>query len=224
LEKLLLDGGGNPKVGPVPSDQPGCVYHASLLLAKELEANVKNPRRGFTSGVEVPEGFSRRNCLQETEFVFGGRDQTPSSTRPSKKRKGDHNQSERDLLERNWNNTEDIRPSLLPSVRVLNLVVDVFYSTIHPWIPFIHLDRFREQFNDAERRSDLEIILHAMVFATMKYLKEADTNMGQSEIASQVQMSRNVVMLTVTDRMTLQNIQALIIVAFHDVCIQSLHS
>ncbi|OBT56879.1 hypothetical protein VE04_01975 [Pseudogymnoascus sp. 24MN13] len=51
----------------------------------------------------------------------------------------------------------------------------------------------------------------------MKYLKEADTNMEQSEIASQVQMSRNVVMLIATDRMSLHNIQALIIVAFHDI-------
>jgi hypothetical protein len=217
LENLLLDGEGNPKPVPVPSDQSGCVYHASLLLAKELQANVENSGRLFASGEEAHGGPSRRNCLKETEFVFGAGDQAPSNGRPSKKRKTDHEQSEYNLLERNWDDARDILSSLLPSVRVLDLVVDAFYSTIHPWIPIIHLNRFREQFNDARRRSDLEIILHAMVFATMKYLKEEDTNMGQSEIARQVQLSRNVVMLTATDRLTIQNIQALIIVAFHDV-------
>lgn len=208
----------------MPSDQAGCIYHASLLLAKELESSVKNPGKSATSGNQAPNGQSRRNCLQDTEFVFGAGDQTRSSARPSKKRKIHDEQNAGDLLERNWGNSDDIRSSLLPSEEVLNHVVDVFYSTIHPWIPFIHLDRFREQFNDAERRADLEIILHAMVFATMEHLTEADTDMGPSEIAAQVQLSRNVVMLTATDHLTLQNIQALIIVAFHDVCIQYFYS
>lgn len=213
LEKLLLDGNGNLKAGPIPVDQPGCVYHASLLLAKELQDNDENSKGLLLQSEEAPENLSRRHCGLGTKFVFGAVDQRW----PSKKRKTDHVQLEDNLLERNWEDTEKRISSLLPSVKTLGLVLDTFYSIIHPWVPIIHLNRFREQFNDPEKRPNLEIILHAMVYATMKYLKEEDIDMEKPEIARQVQLSRNMVMLTATDRLTIQNIQALTIIAFHDV-------
>jgi hypothetical protein len=111
LEQLLLDGEGNPKAGPAPTDYPGCVYHASLLLAKVLQANAENSGRRFTWGEKALGGPPGQNCLQATEFAINAGEQSPSSgSPPSKKRKTNHEISEYNLLERNWDAAEDTIP------------------------------------------------------------------------------------------------------------------
>jgi hypothetical protein len=217
LESILLDSNGNHKATPAPNDNLECVYHASLLLAKELQPRDGKPARLLTPGEDLSDRYVRRNCDEDTEFLFWGSiHQVVRGERPPQKRK--RSLLDHESLEQTWNNAkEEMVTSALPSTRVLDRVVDAFFSIVHPWIPFLHQSRFKEQLEDPQKQPGLEIILHALVSATMKHLKEEDVGMSRSEMAREVRISRNVVMLTAMDNLTIENIQALIVVAFYDV-------
>ena len=103
----------------------------------------------------------------------------------------------------------------LPSPAILETIVTVYFSIIQPWIPILHETRFRKQLNDPEQRSHLVVILHAMVVATMRFLEEDGITLD--EVTHRCNRSRNIVVLTAMDNLSVENLQALTIIAFDDV-------
>ena len=105
-------------------------------------------------------------------------------------------------------------PSSLPSHEILSATIDAFFSSTHHWIPFLHPFRFRRDIEDPHKRARLEIILHAIVYASMHRLDLDNLAIQQSDIERQVELSRSTVILNALDSLTIENVQALIIVAF----------
>jgi hypothetical protein len=67
---------------------------------------------------------------------------------------------------------------------------------------------------DPHKRPRLELILHAIVYASMHRLDLDMVNIKQTEVERQVELSRNTVILNALDSLTIENVQALVIVAF----------
>lgn len=71
--------------------------------------------------------------------------------------------------------------------------------------------------NSIDRRR-LEVILHAMTVAMLRYIDPRELPVDLGNIESICERSRKIVILTGMEDMYVENLQALIIVCFEDVC------
>ena len=104
--------------------------------------------------------------------------------------------------------------SALPTQSLLDTIVDTYFSKIHPWVPLLHEGRFRARLEDQHERVRYGVVLHALVAITMKHVRFDEHGIGKSEAMRQVRRSRNVVMLAGMDTLSVENLQALVLVAF----------
>ena len=210
LEKILLDSEGNQKGS---GNDHGCIYHASLLLAKELQPLTGTLGRVLNGADSASE--SLQPCTN-TGSITNTTTETVQSDGLSRKRKR-HGSRERASTPIGNGET----PSSLPSHEILNATIDAYFSSVHHWIPFLHPFRFRRDMEDPQKRPRLELILHAIIYASMHRLDLDSITVQQTEIERQVDLSRNTVILNALDSLTIENVQALVIVAF--TAVSSLH-
>lgn len=104
----------------------------------------------------------------------------------------------------------DHTPSL-PEAQTLDAIVTAYFFHVHPWIPMIHQTRFLQRFHDETERNQLLVILHAMIIASSKFVP------GAWALTRAMQHARHWVVYTAMDRMSLESLQALIILAFNDI-------
>ena len=202
---MLLDSQGNQKVPPAqlnPQDVQGCVYHASLLISNELKS--------VGSGLQDRHKTSTLNCQSNSGVSEDG---ISSGILSPKKRKRDY--ADYQDLNPIWSNLDDegaVPP--LPSETMLEVIVETYFSKVQPWIPFLHMPTFRTRLKDQRERPKIKVLLHAIVSSTMKHLKPVDFGFDQAEIKRQVRVSRNVVTLHAMGSLSVENLQALIVLAF----------
>lgn len=111
--------------------------------------------------------------------------------------------------------------SSLPAPEVLEEVVDTYFERVHPWIPIIHETRFRRRMHDPDQRGSLVVILHAIVVAAIRFRSSSNSIASQVETESRARRSRSIVVLTAMDNLSVENLQALTIIAFDDVSLTS---
>jgi len=107
--------------------------------------------------------------------------------------------------------------SPLPPPGILQDVITAYFSLIQPWIPILHETQFRRQLHDPHQRKVLAPIVHAMVVAVLRHVDNLQDRLTQDEIDGILNAARNAVLLTALDRPSVQNLQALIIIAFNNV-------
>lgn len=104
----------------------------------------------------------------------------------------------------------------LPSVGLLDAVVNGYFSQVHPWIPMLHEINLRRKISQQVYRPDLEVILHAMIVAALRFAA-ADTIVSDDRIIKLTKNSRDWVVLNSMNFLSVENLQALTIIAFDDV-------
>jgi hypothetical protein len=67
------------------------------------------------------------------------------------------------------------------------------------------------------------IVLHAMVVASTRFVNADSYGLADEEVLSMVQRSRSTVVLNAMDDLSVENLQALVIVAFDDVSLPTPH-
>ncbi|KAF9879358.1 hypothetical protein CkaCkLH20_02901 [Colletotrichum karsti] len=103
--------------------------------------------------------------------------------------------------------------SLLPEADLVDNLVEVYFANIHPWIPMLHVRQFRERMQDAEQRSQLITIFHAIVSLCARFSQ--DPRLGSSEEKSRyAKRCRQFVILNSMESFSVENLQALTIIAF----------
>lgn len=107
--------------------------------------------------------------------------------------------------------------SNLPPPGLLEDIVNVYFTKIQPWIPVLHETRFRARLHDAEQLPTLVVIIHAMVVAAIRLSRPQTHGLSSQETETRVQRSRSIVVLNAMDNLSVENLQALIIIAFDDV-------
>ena len=202
---MLLDSQGSQKVPPPqlnPQDVQGCVYHASLLIANELKS--------AGTGLQHRRNASTLNCQSNSGLSEDGISSEVLSPRKRKREDADYQDSNLD-----WStlDDEDAVPPL-PSETVLEAIVETYFSKVQPWIPFLHMPTFRARLKDQRERPKIKVLLHSIVASTMKHLKLADFGIDQAEMKRQVRISRNVVTLHAMGSLSVEKLQALILLAF----------
>lgn len=107
--------------------------------------------------------------------------------------------------------------SALPSQGLLDAVIDTYFSKIHPWVPILHEMRFRARLDDQQERQRYGVVLNALVAITLKHVKFDEHGVSKEDAMRQVRRSRNVVMLAGMDSLSVENLQALVLIAFDHV-------
>lgn len=102
--------------------------------------------------------------------------------------------------------------SLLPPMNILSKLVLIYFENLHPWIPILHENTFKERFADPSERSKLKTILQAMTSVCLRHAE--NLGLSQAEKLNWSLKCRNAVVLAGMDRFSIANLQALIIVSF----------
>lgn len=114
--------------------------------------------------------------------------------------------------------------STLPRAALLHAIIQAYFVHVQPWIPILHPGRFRRRMSkDSLLAPQLGLILHAMVVVALRYVDDEAILPSPAEADAFIARSRNIVVLTAMDSLSVENLQALTIVAFDDVSNNHLH-
>ncbi|KAB8220936.1 fungal-specific transcription factor domain-containing protein [Aspergillus novoparasiticus] len=92
-------------------------------------------------------------------------------------------------------------------------LVEFYFANIHHWIPILHVRRFREQIQSYKGRQKAIYILHAIVALCSRF--SDDSRLGSdAEKAELAEKSRQRVILSSMESFSVENLQALVIIAF----------
>ncbi|UKZ82941.1 hypothetical protein TrVFT333_010741 [Trichoderma virens FT-333] len=116
--------------------------------------------------------------------------------------------------EQHWDINDDSWMVPLPQFPLLEAVVEAHFQTVHHWIPILHETRFRAKFKDSFQRQKLTILLHALLSAAIKYVDFTDFGMNIRDVTRQIRISRKIVMEHAMESLSVENTQALVIIAF----------
>ncbi|KAJ4855633.1 fungal specific transcription factor domain-containing protein [Trichoderma breve] len=195
LEQILLDTSGNTKARLV------------ALLNGDLERPMRNELSPTTSPSmerqQGPYGASRyadQDSLAET---------APQSDHHRRKR-----QRIGDEQDRYCDTNDDAWITPLPQYPLLEAVVEAHFQTVHHWIPILHETRFRAKFKDPAQRQRLTVLLHALLSAGIKYVDCTAFGMSIQDVTRQIRISRSTVMENAMESLSIENTQALVIIAF----------
>lgn len=107
----------------------------------------------------------------------------------------------------------------LPPPELLENIVTAYFINIQPWIPILHETRFRARVHDPEQRTRLVIVIHAIIVAAIRFARPGAHGLSAADVESQTKASRSIVVLNAMDSLSVENLQALTIIAFDDVSI-----
>ncbi|KAJ8132771.1 hypothetical protein O1611_g853 [Lasiodiplodia mahajangana] len=133
----------------------------------------------------------------------------PEQLRAAKRRRTSHAressgaESLRDLDVDDFHLPSDLEDSL----------VEIYFARIHPWIPVLHVTRFRQALRIPPERTRLKIVLRAIVSLCARFSN--DPRLGD-EIARAklIKTCRGAVILGSVESLSVENLQALTICAF----------
>ncbi|KFY91694.1 hypothetical protein V500_04513 [Pseudogymnoascus sp. VKM F-4518 (FW-2643)] len=101
----------------------------------------------------------------------------------------------------------------LPPDDLINSLVDIYFCSIHPWIPILHVKQFRERMNNPAQRQKLTTIFHAIVSLCIRFSN--DPRVSSAEVRMKYSTkSRQTVILQSMESFSVENLQALVICAF----------
>lgn len=206
--------------GHAPAESQNVVGILSLLARELHKLNSKNR---LNSQAGTPEGAadhavlspatsssSRRHTVDGIEVVAHPHNQ------PRKRRRVDSCGNPNIDLAYPLEDLENITTSL-PPPDLLEDVINVYFNIIQPWIPILHETQFRRRVHDPEQLPRLVVVLHAMVVAALRYVDSPETRPSAQEVERRALRSRNIVILNAMDQLSVENLQALVILAFNDV-------
>lgn len=106
---------------------------------------------------------------------------------------------------------------LISNPYVLKIVIENYFSNIHPWIPCVHQPRFEQRLKDSSEGPELQVLINAMISSTVKHLSAAELNINSDELASLENTARDQAMHSAMGSLSVENMQALIIMSFDHV-------
>ncbi|KAH8895539.1 hypothetical protein GQ53DRAFT_715239 [Thozetella sp. PMI_491] len=109
-------------------------------------------------------------------------------------------------------------PPLLSTERARDVVFRAYFSHVHPWIPMIHEGRLRRRLQDEDEKRKLQVVLDAIALAATRYVKDEDALAAGLQVPdlAQASMIRDHVISTAMKGLSVENLQALIVIVNND--------
>ncbi|KAH7385142.1 fungal-specific transcription factor domain-containing protein, partial [Cadophora sp. MPI-SDFR-AT-0126] len=95
-----------------------------------------------------------------------------------------------------------------------NDMFDCYFLFIHPWISILHEPSFRNHYQAQSRKERSRPIIHAIVIATQRLMGKNEVPPSSYLQDEQVVRARQLVLHTAADNISLENLQALLILTY----------
>ncbi|RAH71314.1 putative C6 transcription factor [Aspergillus aculeatinus CBS 121060] len=196
-----------------------------------MSSNISPPTQngiesaGITASVQQLSEEVKQRLLQEAAGAadsdgtqMGSDDmaqQKPLEPRPAKRRKLHfHSTLEQQVPETvdDWSASQLSAQGLLPHAVMMELV-DFHFANVHPWIPILHVRRFREQLYSPDGWNRAVPILHAILATSVRFTSHPAAGGFQSK-GEMAAASRQRVIFNSMESFSVENLQALVIIAF----------
>ncbi|KAF7547513.1 hypothetical protein G7Z17_g7676 [Cylindrodendrum hubeiense] len=105
----------------------------------------------------------------------------------------------------------------LADEKALEGVLQSYFNHVHPWIPIIHEGRFRKRLGDEVERDKLHLVLQSMMLVASRYLVDEDTSNSIPRSIEDSESYRDWVVSKAMKHLSVENLQALLIIAFNDI-------
>jgi hypothetical protein len=214
LERILLDDAGNIR----PQ------YNDALQVEDACSVKDTNHMTDSTTNQQQPDTNTESNDnYQRDDGQIATRLDTPAQetvvSNPLK-RKFDEANAENWLLE-----DENIDIGLyLPDQSVLAKIVDFFCVSFHHWIPYIHKQRLQTRVRQGVHSPEFDLVLHALVAVGMRHLSPSILCLDHTQIQQQIRTSRSIVENLAIQTVSVESLQALILIVFDHVSYPRIHS
>lgn len=102
-------------------------------------------------------------------------------------------------------------------IELINDVVLLYFIRIHNWIPILHWKHFKQKIRQQEGREKFTVILDAMVVSTLKFVAREKYNLSGDDVQRISSKCRESLLLKAMQSLSVENLQALVILVFTDV-------
>ena len=185
-------------------DAKGCAYHAALLIANEvLRDRPRDCADTSQRSAEQSQSSDSQRLLSGVSWPYLPNGGTTLLGKRKRSTQGPLETLAADVS----------AAGSLPAPDLLDATVDYYFSKIHFWIPLIHEGRFRTRITEPDEQPKLVVLLHAMVAITLKHVETAKPEV----VDKQIRLSRNIAILNAMESLTVENLQALALLAFDHV-------
>lgn len=212
LEGAVFDSRYGPMPVPSPAGQPENLHSQALdgilsLLTQEIHQ--------LNSNLTTP---STRTGIVSTSSA--------TSTHSSAHEEGPDSGIERPRKRTRLNSFAQINAAedydfphqtALTRFDVVAELLDAYFETIHPWVPILHETRFRQRLADSKHRDRSFVILHAILVAALRLVDDTRFCAPIVDIHLEEKRSRHYVLVNGMSDLSLESLQALVIIAFTDV-------
>lgn len=106
-----------------------------------------------------------------------------------------------------------IRDSILPPADVVDRLIEIYFQQVHPWIPVLHTSSFKARMKDPTQRERLSTVLHAITSVCLR-LDDSEYVRSLPDLKGYCLSCRHIVVLRSMETFSVQNLQALVIIAF----------
>jgi hypothetical protein len=213
LEHILLDAKGTVR----PHFDPGDEINAHPQYGSIVSEYNDSPRdsqirpisrRSCSPGPPFVEQDSqtKKNGTHEEGYIIPNNEELPQS----RKRKLDQPYTGSSLLELEMIETSDH----LPSQPLLEKLVDYFCVSFHHWIPYLHKQKLQNSVHNGSRNPQLDLVLHALVVVTLRHVDGNVSFLDEDQILHQTRISRYIVERFAMRTVSLESLQALIMIVF----------
>ena len=213
LEHILLDASGTVRPHFDPGDEIDVRQQNGSLVSEyndsPRDSQIRpTSRRSCSPGPPFVEQDSQKNKngTHEEGHVIPNHEELPES----RKRKLDQPYTGSSLLELEMIETSDH----LPSQPLLEKLVDYFCVSFHHWIPYLHKQKLQNSVHSGSRNPQLDLVLHALVVATLRHVDGNFSFLDEDQILHQTRISRYIVERFAMRTVSLESLQALIIIVF----------
>ncbi|KAF2018808.1 hypothetical protein BU24DRAFT_364085 [Aaosphaeria arxii CBS 175.79] len=200
LEQILLDEDGNIK--PQYDD------------AKEVETQSQGPEVQYeginTSGPTITSESITSPIYPQTPQDGPPQNRSADTAANPRKRKLDRPIQAVDLFDLRLIDIADY----LPAQPLILRIVDYFCISFHHWIPYLHKARLRKAVIENTRNPEFDLVLHALVAATLRHLDHKDTFLDDDQVLYQTKISKFIVETFAIKEVSLGSLQALILIVF----------
>jgi hypothetical protein len=203
LERILLDESGKLRPQFATVDDAGEHRNGNHLSALRQEGLER----------DFGQGSHQQHQIADDMATFSESTGSPPPGSRSQKRQRT-NEMHPNLCE-----DDDSEHSLPPS-DLLDAIIDIHFKTVHHWVPILHETRFRAKLANPDERNRLAVLLHSLVAISIRYVDLDRFDLGRVHVERQIRTSRRVVTLHAMQSLTVDNLQALIFLAFDYVSCQ----
>lgn len=164
---------------------------------------------------ETIDGKSLLFSLAREICKLGNTPCSPSADRTNDEPIAKRRRANSDTGSRTWSRYTANQP-LLPDGIALDHILDAYFRQVHPWMPMIHEARFRRRLREHGDETKLLPLLQAIVLISYRHVSRKDIAESVHSMLGGQDM-RDWIVAKATKSLSVENLQALIIVCFHDV-------